>query len=93
MHHAPGDEPHRTTAVVEWVEGQHHRRDREDHESHVVDANPSVHIAEPAEQHDKNRGGQQVSHEHPQQVTHVPGRKRIEADATENRGQRDQDDG
>ena len=92
LNHPPADQPQRAAAEVERVERQRDRGEGEDDEAPVVDADPAQHVAEAAERDDQHRGDHEVAHQHPQQVTDVARRQRVEADAAEDGGQRDQDD-
>ena len=65
---------------------------REDREAHVVHADPAEHVAEPAERHHQHRGDHHEAHEHPQQVAGVARAQRVQPDAAEDVGQRDQHD-
>ncbi len=84
-HSAPSSE-------VERVERQRDGRDGEHGEAEVVDPHPAEHVAEPAERDHQHRGDHQVAHQHPQQVADVAGGQRVQADAAEDRRQRDQHD-
>jgi hypothetical protein len=67
--------------------------EREDGEARVVDAHPAVDVAEPAERHHQHGADEQVTHQHPEEITGVAWRERVELDPAEDGGQRDQDDG
>jgi hypothetical protein len=92
LDHTPANQPERPAAHVEGVERQRDGPEREDDEAEVVDADPAEHVAEAAERHDQHRGHHQVAHQHPQQIADVSRRERVEADATEDGRQRDEDD-
>ena len=86
------DEPLSGRRTAEGVERQQNRRDGEDGESEVVDADAAVHVADAAERDHQHRLHQPVAHDHPQQVGDAGGRERIQMNAAEDRGQRDDDD-
>ena len=88
----PADQPQRAAFAIERIERQQHRRDREDREARVVDPDAAEHVAHAAQRHDEYRLHEQIAHDHPQQVADVAGRERIEMDAAEDGGQRDDDD-
>ena len=88
----PADQPHSGPTAVEGIEREQHRRQGEHGEPGVVDANPPVHVAQPADGHHQHGLDQAVAHDHPQQVADVPRRQRVEMDAPEDRRQGDDDD-
>ena len=53
---------------------------------------PAVLVAQPAERHDEHGGDEQEAHQHPEQVGDVLRGERVEAEAVEDRRQRDQQD-
>jgi hypothetical protein len=63
-----------------------------DDEAEVVDADAAVDIAEAAEADDQDAGDDQVAEDHPEQVEAVGRDERVEVDATEDAGHRDQRD-
>ncbi len=89
----PADEPQRAVGALERVEGQPDRGEGEDDEAEVVDLHPAEDVAEAAEGDHEDRLHEQVPHDHPQQVGHVAGGERVEVDAAEDGGQRDDHDG
>ena len=93
LHHAPSDQPERSGTAGERVEHQGDRGDGEDHEAEVVDAHAAVDVTEAPETDHEHGGDQNVAHQHPEQVADVAGLERVELDAGEDRGQRDQHNG
>ncbi len=92
LHHPPADQPERTAPALERVEGEDDRGEGEDQEAGVVDPHPAPDVAEPSEGDHEHRRDQHVAHQHPQQVADVAGPERVQVDAVEDRGQRDQHD-
>ena len=88
----PADDPERAAGAVQRFDGQQHRADEEDQEAQVVDLDPPVHVAEPAERDHQHGAHEQEAHDHPEQVAHVARRQRVEVDAAEDRRQADQHD-
>ena len=74
------------------VDGQQQRGDRVDDEAEVVHPHPAVHVAEAPEADDQHARDDQVAEDHPQQVEAVGRHQRIEVDAAEDVGHRDQRD-
>jgi len=92
LYHPPADQPQRTAGGVERVDGQCDRGEREDHKPEVVQLDPAVHVAKPAQRHHQYRRDQQEPHQDPEQVADVAGSQRVEMDAVEDRRQRDDHD-
>ena len=86
------DQERGARASVQPVDGQDQRRRGVDDEPEVVDPHPAVHVAEPAEADDQHARHDQEAEDHPQQVEAVAGHQRIEVDAAEDGGHRDQRD-
>ena len=61
-------------------------------EPEVVDPDAAELVAHPAEHHDEHGGDEHVAHQHPEQVADVARLERVELDAGEDGGQRDDDD-
>ena len=72
---------------------QGEREEGEDGEPEVVHADPAVHVAETAERHHQHAGRDEEAEDHPQQVEAVAREQGIDADAPEDVGQRNEDDG
>ena len=68
------------------------REEGEDGEAEVVDADPAVDVAQPAQRGDQDAGDHQEPEDHPQQVEAVAGLERVDADPAEDVGQGDQRD-
>ena len=71
---------------------KHDGREREDREAGVVDTHPAEHVAETAQRDHQHGLHQAVSHDHPEQIGDVAGIQRVQVDAPEDGGQRDDDD-
>ena len=89
---AEDDQVHRARRAGHPVDRQQQRGDGVDDEAEVVDLHAAVHVAEPAEADDQHAGDDQVAEDHPQQVEAVGRHQRIELDAAEDVGHRDQRD-
>ena len=74
------------------VDGQQQRGDGVDDEAEVVDLHPADHVAQPAEADDQHARHDEVAEDHPQQVEGVGRDQRIEVDAPEDVGHRDDRD-
>ena len=79
-------------AAVHPVDGQQQRGHGVDHEAEVVDLHAPDHVAQPPEADDQHARHHQVAEDHPQQVERVGGDQRIEVDAPEDVGHRDDRD-
>jgi hypothetical protein len=81
------NQPQRAAAEMERIDGQRDRSNREDDEAEVVDADTAEHVAEAAQGNHQYGRGDQIPHQHPQQITDVARRQGVEPDATEDRRQ------
>ena len=88
----PADQPQRRGVALHPGHREQHGRHREDQEAEVVDPDAAVHVAQPPEPDDQHGRDDHEAHEHPQQVAGVAGRQRIDADAAEDVGHRDEHD-
>jgi hypothetical protein len=92
LHHPPDDQPQRAGHPVHPRHGQEDRSDGEHREPEVVHPHPAEHVAQAAERHHKHRRDHHEAHEHPQQVARITRTERVQPDALEHGGQRDQHD-
>ncbi len=69
------------------------REEGEDGEAEVVHADPPVHVAQPAQRHHEHARRDEEAQDHPEQVEAVAREQRVDADAPEDVGQGDEDDG
>ena len=86
------DQPDRPCRPLERRRGEEERADGEDDEPGVVHPDAAEHVAEPTERHHEHRRHQQVAHEDPEEVAHVPRIERVEVDPSEDRREADDDD-
>ena len=92
LHDPEGDEPVGPGAPVHPVDRQQQRRQRVDDEAEVVHPHAPELVAEPAETDDEHARDDEEAEDHPQEVKAVAGLERIEVDAAEDGGHRDQHD-
>ncbi len=92
LHDAHRDDLQRAGRPGVGHEGTRDRSDGEDQESQVEQARATVLVTESPERDDQHGGHEQVAHQHPQQVRDVLRRQRVQAQAVEDGGQRDQQD-
>ena len=92
LHDTKQDEVCRAGAPGEPVDRQEQRSDRVDHEAEVVDPHPPEQVAEPAQADDQHACDHQEAEDHPQQVEAVARPQRVQVDAAEDVGHRDQRD-
>jgi hypothetical protein len=92
LHDPEDDQEGRAGAALHPVDGQQQRGHRVDDEAEVVDLHPADHVAQPAEADDQHARDHEVAEDHPQQVERVRGDQRIEVDAPEDVGHRDDRD-
>ena len=92
LHDPEHDQVGGAGAAGQPVDGQEQRGDRVDDEAEVVDADPAVHVAEPAEADDEHARDDEEAEDHPQQVEAVGRDERVEMDAAEDGRHRDQRD-
>jgi hypothetical protein len=74
-------------------DGEQQGEEGEDGEAQVVDPDPAVDVAQPAQGDHQHAGHHQEAEDHPQQVEGVPRLERIDPDPPEDVGQGDEDDG
>jgi hypothetical protein len=92
LHDAKDDQVGGAGAALQPVDGQQQRGHGVDDEAEVVDLHAADHVAQPAEADDQDARHHEVAEDHPQQVEGVGRDERIEADAAEDVGHRDDRD-
>ena len=92
LHDAEDDQVGGSGAPLHPVDGQQQRGHGVDDEAEVVDLDPADHVAQPTETDDEHARHHEVAEDHPQQVEGVGGDQRIEVDAPEDVGHRDDRD-
>ena len=90
---AHDDQVHPGGVAGQPAHAQGEREEGEDGEAQVVHADPSVHVAQPAQRHHEHAGGDEEAQDHPEQVEALARLQRVDADAPEDVGQRNEDDG
>ncbi len=73
-------------------DAQEQREEGEDGEAEVVHAHPAVDVAQPAQRHHEHARRDQEAQDHPEQVEGVARLERVDADAAEDVGQRNEHD-
>jgi hypothetical protein len=66
-----GTETRNTSRASERVERERQRAEAEDRKANVVNADPAVDVAEPAQRHHEHGRHDHVAHQHPEQVADV----------------------
>ena len=92
LHEPQPDQVDRAVAAVHPVDGEQERRDRVDHEAEPVDLDPPDHVPQSPEADDEDARHDEIAEDHPQQIERVRGDERVEMDAAEDVGHRDDRD-
>jgi hypothetical protein len=86
------DQPERRRSAVQPGDREEDREEGEDGEAEVEHPHPAVDVAEPAEADEQHRHHDHEAEDQPEEVARVAGRERVDADAAEDVGQRDEQD-
>ena len=92
LHDAEDDQPVGARTPVQPVDRQEERRDGEHEEAERVHAHAPVQVAEPAEADDEDARHDEEAEDHPEEVEAVARGERVEPDAAEDVGHRDEHD-
>jgi hypothetical protein len=92
LYEAHADDPDRPGRSGEWRQGEKQRSDGEDDEARVIHADSPEHVTEAPERHNEHGGHEQVAHHDPEEIARAARVERVQLDAVEDRGQRDDHD-